>query len=35
MINKLKPSFDKHGTITAANSSKISDGASIMILMTI
>ena len=32
-ISKLKPAFVKNGTITAANSSPISDGASILIMM--
>ncbi len=32
-IPKLKPAFSKDGTITAANSSSISDGAAAMILM--
>lgn len=32
-IPKLKPAFTKNGTATAANSSPISDGASILILM--
>ncbi|MAU31370.1 MAG: acetyl-CoA C-acyltransferase [Flavobacteriaceae bacterium] len=32
-ISKLNPAFVKNGTITAANSSPISDGASILILM--
>ena len=32
-ISKLNPVFVKNGTITAANSSPISDGASILILM--
>lgn len=31
-INKLKPVFDKNGTVTAANSSPLSDGASALIL---
>jgi len=29
----LRPAFDKAGSITAANSSKINDGASVLILM--
>lgn len=33
-IPNLKPAFDKNGTITAANSSSISDGASALLLMT-
>jgi acetyl-CoA C-acetyltransferase len=32
-IPKLRPAFDKDGTITAANSSSISDGASALLLM--
>ena len=32
-IPLLKPAFDKNGTVTAANSSSISDGASAMVLM--
>ena len=32
-ISKLKPAFRKNGTVTAANSSSISDGASTVILM--
>jgi len=30
---KLRPAFDKEGTITAANASKINDGASALVLM--
>jgi acetyl-CoA C-acetyltransferase len=30
----LKPAFAKNGTITAANSSKINDGASACVLMS-
>jgi acetyl-CoA C-acetyltransferase len=33
-IPQLKPAFRKDGTVTAANSSSISDGAAAMILMT-
>lgn len=33
-IPKLRPAFSKDGTITAANSSSISDGACAMLLMT-
>jgi acetyl-CoA C-acetyltransferase len=33
-IPSLKPAFSKDGTITAANSSSISDGASALLLMT-
>jgi acetyl-CoA C-acetyltransferase len=33
-IPKLRPAFDKEGTVTAANSSSISDGASSIILMS-
>lgn len=32
-ISSLRPAFDKEGSITAANASKISDGASALILM--
>ncbi|KTD21239.1 acetyl-CoA acetyltransferase [Legionella londiniensis] len=32
-IPLLKPAFSKYGTVTAANSSKISDGAAAMVLM--
>ncbi|MEE9451861.1 MAG: acetyl-CoA C-acyltransferase [Gammaproteobacteria bacterium] len=32
-ISRLKPAFQKEGTVTAANSSTISDGASALILM--
>ena len=32
-IPKLRPSFEKDGTVTAANSSSISDGAAALILM--
>jgi len=32
-IPKLRPAFDKQGTITAANASSISDGASALLLM--
>jgi acetyl-CoA C-acetyltransferase len=32
-IPQLKPAFDKDGTITAANSSSISDGAAALVLM--
>ena len=31
---KLKPAFDKEGTVTAANSSGINDGAAVVVLMT-
>lgn len=31
---KLKPVFDKDGTITAANASKLSDGAAAVVLMS-
>jgi len=34
-IPKLKPAFIKEGTITAANSSKISDGAAAVVLMSV
>lgn len=33
-ISKLRPAFDKNGTVTAANSSAISDGACAMVLTT-
>lgn len=33
-IGKLRPAFSKDGTVTAANSSSISDGAASLILMT-
>lgn len=33
-IAQLKPAFDKAGTITAANASKINDGAAALILMS-
>jgi acetyl-CoA C-acetyltransferase len=33
-ISSLKPVFDKNGTITAANASKINDGASALVLMS-
>lgn len=33
-IRQLKPAFTKDGTVTAANSSSISDGASALVLMT-
>lgn len=32
-IPKLRPAFDKNGTVTAANSSSISDGAAALVLM--
>ena len=32
-IPKLRPAFDKNGTVTAANSSSISDGAAALIMM--
>ena len=32
-IPKLKPAFDKDGTVTAANSSSISDGAAALVMM--
>lgn len=34
-IATLKPAFREHGTVTAANSSSISDGAAAMVLMTL
>ncbi|MBI5215859.1 MAG: thiolase family protein [Ignavibacteriae bacterium] len=33
-IKTLKPAFDKEGTITAANASKINDGAAAVVLMS-
>ncbi len=33
-IPKLRPAFDKEGTITAANASKINDGAAAVLLMS-
>jgi acetyl-CoA C-acetyltransferase len=33
-VNKLKPAFDKEGTVTAANASGINDGAAALVLMT-
>jgi len=33
-ISSLKPAFDKAGTITAANASKINDGAAALVLMS-
>ncbi len=33
-LGGLKPAFDKEGTITAANASQISDGASALVLMS-
>ncbi len=33
-IPKLRPAFDKEGTITAANASKINDGAAAVVLMS-
>lgn len=33
-ISSLKPAFEKDGTITAANASKINDGASALVLMS-
>jgi len=34
VIGKLRPAFDKEGTVTAANASGINDGAAAMVLMT-
>ena len=34
-IGKLKPAFDKTGTVTAANASGINDGAAAVVLMTL
>jgi acetyl-CoA C-acetyltransferase len=33
-VSKLKPSFDKDGTVTAGNASGINDGAAAVVLMT-
>jgi acetyl-CoA C-acetyltransferase len=33
-VGKLKPAFDKDGTVTAANASGINDGAAAVVLMT-
>jgi acetyl-CoA C-acetyltransferase len=33
-LSKMRPAFDKEGTITAANASQLSDGGSAMILMS-
>jgi acetyl-CoA C-acetyltransferase len=33
-ISKLRPAFDKEGTVTAANASGINDGAAALVLMT-
>ena len=33
-IPKLRPAFDKDGTVTAANSSSISDGAAALVMMS-
>jgi acetyl-CoA C-acetyltransferase len=33
-LGKLKPAFDKHGTVTAGNSSGINDGAAALLIMT-
>src|SRR4029450_1388330 len=32
-IAKLRPAFDKEGTVTAANASGINDGAAVVVLM--
>ncbi len=32
-LAKLRPAFDRHGTVTAGNASKISDGAAAVLLM--
>ena len=34
VIGKLRPAFDKEGTVTAANASGINDGAAAIVLMT-
>ncbi|AXX92055.1 acetyl-CoA C-acyltransferase [Malaciobacter molluscorum LMG 25693] len=33
-LNKLRPIFDSHGTVTAGNSSQVSDGAAMLIICT-
>ena len=33
-LGKLKPAFDKHGTVTAGNSSGINDGAAALLIMS-
>ena len=33
-LGKLRPAFDKNGTITAGNASQISDGAAAVIVMS-
>lgn len=33
-IHKLRPAFDKDGVVTAANASKINDGASVLLVMS-
>jgi acetyl-CoA C-acetyltransferase len=33
-LAKLRPAFDKEGTITAANASSINDGAAVLVLMS-
>jgi acetyl-CoA C-acetyltransferase len=33
-VATVKPAFDKNGTVTAVNASKINDGAAVMILMS-
>lgn len=33
-VSKLRPVFDKEGTVTAANASGINDGAAVLLLMT-
>src|SRR5260370_33339793 len=34
LLAKLRPAFDKKGTVTAGNASGINDGAAAMVLMT-
>ncbi|MBM4293654.1 MAG: acetyl-CoA C-acetyltransferase [Deltaproteobacteria bacterium] len=34
-LGKLKPAFDKHGTVTAGNSSGINDGAAALLIMSL
>jgi acetyl-CoA C-acetyltransferase len=34
-VAKLRPAFDKEGTVTAANASGINDGAAVVVLMTL
>src|SRR6267378_3181751 len=34
VLSKLRPAFDKNGTVTAGNASGINDGAAVVVLMT-